>query len=290
MELGVVFPQTEIGADPAAIRDYAEGVDEMGLSHMLVYDEVLGTDPSGHEGWSGTFDYEDMFHEPLVLYGYLAGITRKIRLVTSILVITARQTALVAKQAAEVDVLSDGRFTLGLGLGWSRVAYRGLGEDFQNRGRRCEEQIEVLRALWTKESVDFTGEWHRIEHAGINPLPVQRPIPIWLGGGAEPVVRRIGRLADGWLVSEVAPDAEFASTLERMRGYAEEAGRDPASIGLNAEIEVSSTPSEQWAAEAEKWDSLEATHLSVQTMGAGLRSVDEHLNVVRRFQEIVGSV
>ena len=196
MRLGVVFPQTEIGADPAAIRDYAQAVQAMGYRHILIYDHVLGASTASRPEWRGAYTSETLFHEPFVLYGYLAALTN-LELVTGVIILPQRQTALVAKQAAEVDVLSGGRLRLGVGVGWNEVEYQGLNESFHNRGARCDEQIAVLRALWTQPVVTFHGRWHHIEEAGIKPLPVQQPIPIWIGGHSEAALKRAGRLGDG---------------------------------------------------------------------------------------------
>ena len=192
MRTGVVFPQTEIGSDPVLVRDFAQAAEGLGYAHLLVFDHVLGAGLEHRPGWSGAYAADDPFHEPFVLFGYLAGLTQRIELVTGVLVLPQRQTALVAKQAAEVDVLSQGRLRLGVGVGWNDVEYEALGEDFHDRGRRIEEQVSLLRALWTEPVVDFAGRWHRVPEAGINPLPVQRPIPVWFGGQAEPVLRRVG--------------------------------------------------------------------------------------------------
>src|SRR6266404_7156909 len=215
MQVGVIFPQTEIGADPVAVRDYVQAAENLGYAHLLVYDHVLGADAQRHAGWSGGYTAKDMVHEPFVAFGYIAALTQRLELGTAVLVLGQRQTALVAKQAAEVDVLSGGRLRLGIGIGWNHVEYEALGENFHNRGRRSEEQIAVLRALWTQDVVDFHGRWHHIRHAGLNPLPIQRPIPLWLGGGrpgGEAVIERIGRLADGWF-PQFAPDDEGRATL-----------------------------------------------------------------------------
>src|SRR3712207_5049701 len=198
MRLGAIFPQLESGADPVAIRDYAQAVEGMGYDHILIYDHVLGADTASRPNWRGPYTAQSLFHEPFVLYGYFAAVTERVELVTDVIILPQRQTALVAKQAAEIDVLSGGRLRLGVGIGWNEVEYEALGESFRNRGARSEEQIEVLRLLWTQEVVDFQGRWHTITAAGINPLPVRRPIPLWIGGTAEPVLRRIGRLGDGW--------------------------------------------------------------------------------------------
>ena len=178
MKLGVVFPQTEIGADPVAVRDYVQAAESLGYDHMIAYDHVLGANAASRPGWEGTYQHTDMFHEPFVLFGYLAGITRSIEFVTGIVILPQRQTVLVAKQAAEVDVLSGGRLRLGIGIGWNAIEYEALGEDFHNRGRRSEEQIELMRALWTQELVTYEGRWHKVTDAGLNPLPARRPIPV----------------------------------------------------------------------------------------------------------------
>lgn len=294
MKIGVVFPQTEIGADPAAVRDYVQATEELGYSHLIVYDHVLGVDAERHEGWTGGFSSKDMFHEPFVVFGYMAAITKRLEMVTSVLILGQRQTALVAKQAAEVDVLTGGRLRLGIGTGWNHVEYEALGENFHDRGRRSEEQIDLLRALWTKEVVNFTGRWHQVTYAGIKPLPVQRPIPIWLGLGGrgtpfppERVLQRIGRLADGWFPM-FPPDEAAGAVIARVHGYARDAGRDPSAIGLEARIDVSNVKSDLWAEQAKAWEALGATHLSVNTMRLGLSSAEEHIKAIRHFKEVVG--
>jgi probable F420-dependent oxidoreductase len=288
MRIGVVFPQTEIGASPSGIKDYVQAAEDLGYAHLLTYDHVLGADVRQYPGWNGPYTHNDMFHEPFVLFGYLAALTRRLELVSGVIILGQRQTALVAKQAAEVDVLTGGRLRLGVGIGWNHVEYEALGTNFHDRGRRSEEQIAVLRALWTQDVVHFKGRWHRITHAGLNPLPVQRPIPIWLGGRAEAVVRRVGRLADGWF-PQFAPDKAGEETLNRMRGYAREAGRDPATIGIEARINYAGGDPERWTREAEAWQKLGATHLSVNTMKAGLRSPDEHIKAIRQLKEVLGT-
>jgi len=285
MQLGVIFPQTEIGADPTAVRDFVQAAEGMGYEHVIVFDHVLGADTAHYQGWQGPYTHRDMFHEPFVLYGYLAAMTQRIELVTAVIILGQRQTALVAKQAAEVDVLSGGRLRLGVGIGWNTVEYEALGENFHNRGKRSEEQVVVLRALWTQEVVDFKGRWHHIRHAGINPLPIQRPIPLWLGGGGtsvEPVIERVGRLADGWF-PQCAPDAIGRAAIERMRGYARAAGRDPATIGIEGRISMANSTPDVWAQQAEDWGALGSTHLSVKTMRAGLQTPDAHIAATGKF-------
>ena len=287
MQLGAIFPQTEIGADPAGVRDFAQAAESLGYEHLLVFDHVLGADASKREGWEGFYDHTDLFHEPFVLFGYLAGITEKIELVTGVLILGQRQTALVAKQAAEIDVLTGGRLRLGIGTGWNDVEYEALGEDFHNRGRRSVEQIELLRALWTQEVVTFQGRYHQVTHAGINPLPVQRPIPIWFGGNADRVLRRVGRIGDGWFPL-FEPDTEGQERIEQMREYARQAGRDPLSIGIESWVNLEDRRSpDDWQKASEAWAKAGATHLSVNTMNAGLKGTDQHIDAIRRFKEAV---
>jgi probable F420-dependent oxidoreductase len=209
-----------------------------------------------------------------------------VELVTGILILPQRQTALVAKQAAAVDVLSNGRLRLGVAVGWNAVEFEALGEDFHTRGRRIEEQIEVLRALWTRELVTHEGQWHRIPDAGINPLPVQRPIPVWMGGESEPVLRRAARLADGWL-PHFRPGPQSQAIVDRLHALVREAGRDPAAFGIEGRLTISQVPEAQWATELAAWRAMRGiTHLCVHTVGIGLKRPDDHIEVLRRFKEI----
>src|ERR671936_271297 len=214
MKIGVVFPQLEIGNDPAVIRDYGQAVEAMGYTHVLPFDHVLGANPERPGGWKGPYSYRHPFHEPLVLYGFLAAVTRRLELVTGILILPQRQTALVAKQAAAVDVLTGGRLRLGVGIGWNHVEYEALDEDFHTRGRRVAEQIAVMRRLWTEPLVSFTGKYHTIDRMAIAPLPVQRPIRVWFGGMSEPVIKRLAKMGDGWFPQFQHSD-EARATLER---------------------------------------------------------------------------
>ena len=289
MRVGVVFPQTEIGTDPMAVRDYAQAAESLGYDHLVAFDHVLGANTASRPGWSGAYQHTDAFYEPFVLFGYLAGITKSMELVTGIVIIPQRQTALVAKQAAAVDVLSGGRLRLGIGTGWNDVEYEALGENFHNRGRRSEEQIEVMRALWTQELVTYEGRWHKITDAGINPLPVQRPIPIWFGGRADQVLRRIARLGDGWFPL-FRPDDSGRALIEKMRSYARQEGRDPSTIGIESWVSIRNRSPEEWSKDVSTWKELGATHISVNTMGAGLSSPDGHIDAIRRFKEAVAAV
>jgi probable F420-dependent oxidoreductase len=286
MKLGVIFPQTEIGADPSGVRDFAQAAESLGYDHIVPYDHVVGANPASRPGWNAPYTHKDMFHEPFVLFGFLAAATKRIGLASGVVILPQRQTVLVAKQAAAADVLSGGRLRLGVGIGWNPVEYEALGEDFKNRGRRSEEQVEVLRLLWTKELVTFKGKWHTIIDAGINPLPIQRPIPIWFGGGADAVLKRVGRLGDGWFPLVEAGD-KLRSMIEKIKAYAKEAGRDPRTIGIEGRVGVAGGAPEKWAAAISQWKELGATHLSVNTMKAGLSGAAGHIDAIRRFKEAI---
>ena len=295
MQFGVVFPQTEIGADPGAIREYVQAAEDLGYSYIFIADHVLGADPEHHQHVANSYyTHRSVIHEQLVTLGYISAVTKKVDLITGILILPQRQTALVAKQAAEIDVLSGGRLKLGIGVGWNHVEYEALGQDFHTRGRRCEEQMEVLRALWTQEVVDFAGRWHRIDNAGINPLPVQRPIPIWLGAGGssssipvEPVLRRIATRSDGWFPSFLPSDAG-REAVEQVRAYAREAGRDPSEIGTIGRMRLPGKQPEDWLDEVKGWQDLGATHVSVEARRGVLGSVEGHIDAIREAKEVIG--
>jgi probable F420-dependent oxidoreductase len=281
VNIGVVFPQTEIGADRGAIRSYAQQVEELGFSHVLAYDHVLGADPAVHAPWTGPYDVDTTFHEPFVLFGYLAGFT-SLELVTGIIILPQRQTALVAKQAAEVDLLTGGRFRLGIGLGWNAVEYEALGKSFADRGRRMDEQVELMRRLWTERTVTFAGTYETVTAAGLAPLPVQRPIPVWFGGQSARAYVRVGRLADGWF-PQVPPDSRLDEARRIIAAAAEEAGRDPATIAM--EGRVSWGGPDRLIDHVGRWRAAGASHVSINTMSAGLGSVDGHLEALAAAAE-----
>jgi probable F420-dependent oxidoreductase len=270
MRIGVVFPQTEIGADAGAVRAYAEHVEGLGYAHLLAYDHVVGADTTVHAGWNGPYDMHNTFHEPLVTFGYLAAVTSTLELVTGVVILPQRQTVLVAKQAAEVDLLSGGRLRLGVGLGWNAVEYEALGEDFSTRGKRCDEQVVLMRKLWTEPSVSYDGDFHRVTGAGLAPLPIQRPIPVWFGAASPRAFRRAGRLGDGWF-----PMVGPGPKLERARQEVAQAATD--AWNGNAE---------DLAEGLRSWADAGASHASFNTMNAGLESVDQHLSVLTTAAEI----
>jgi probable F420-dependent oxidoreductase len=283
MQIGVVYPQTELPADPGTVRAYVRRVEELGYRHVLIYDHVLGADTTVYPDWRGPYDIDTTFHEPLVFYGFLAAIT-SMELVTGIIIAPQRQTALLAKQAAEVDILAGGRFRLGLGVGWNKVEYDSLGQDFATRGRREEEQIVLLRRIWTEHSVTFEGRFDRVVGAGLAPPPVQRPIPIWLGGSSAPAYRRIGRLADGWF-PQVPPGPRLEEAKAIVDQAAVAAGRDPAQIGMEGRVSWTEGGADKLVDHVGRWRSVGATHLSINTMGSGLGGVDGHLAALAQAAE-----
>jgi len=287
IKIGVVFPQTEFGNDPQAIRDYAQTAEALGLSHVLAYDHVLGANPDRPDGWDGSYTHQDAFHEPFVLFGFMAGVTEKLEFATGIIILPQRQTALVAKQAAALDVLSGGRLRLGVGLGWNAVEFEALGEDFGNRGRRIEEQIALMRRLWTEPLVEFSGEWHSVQDAGLNPMPVQRPIPVWFGGKADAALRRAARLGDGWMPLPHTV-ARARRQLDKLYGYLAESGRTRAEFGIEPRMDYGDGDPAAWASEIEAWQAEGATHLSLHTMRAGFKSPAEHIDAIRHFAEALG--
>jgi probable F420-dependent oxidoreductase len=288
MRIGVVFPQTELGGDAGAVRAYAQGAEELGFTHLLAYDHVAGADPAVHTGWDGPYDVHTTFHEPMVLYGYLAAVTTSMELVTGIIILPQRQTVLAAKQAAEVDLLTGGRLRLGVGIGWNRVEYEALGQDFSTRGQRLEEQITLLRRLWTEQTVTFSGTFDRITGAGLAPLPVQRPIPVWVGAQSPRAYRRVGRLADGWFPL-MGPGPKLDEARRIVAEAAEQAGRDPASLGMEGRVRWQQDRDEM-AAAMRQWQDADATHVSVNTMGVGLKTVDDHLAALAAAAEAAKTI
>lgn len=285
MEIGVVFPQTELGGDRGAVRAYGQAVADLGYAHLAAYDHVLGADTAVHGDIGGPYDVHDTFHEPLMLFAYLAGFT-ELRFATSILIGPQRQTALLAKQAAELDILCGGAFRLGLGIGWNRVEYEALGHSFADRGAFLEEQVGVLRQLWTQESVTVDTRFHHISAAGLAPLPVQRPIPIWVGAFAPAALRRVGRIADGWF-PQARPGGGLAEALEIVAEGARAAGRDPSTIAFEGRVDYNAGDPERVAEHAARWREAGASHVSVNTMRAGLEGVEAHIAALSRVAALV---
>jgi probable F420-dependent oxidoreductase len=285
MRLGVMLPTYELPADPAAVADFAQAAEQLGYTHLSVMDHVVGASLAHRPTWEGRDTLLD-FHEPLVLFGYLAAVTQRLELFTGVLVLPQRQTVLIAKQAAEVDVLSHGRLRLGVGVGWAEPEFQALNEGYRTRGARLEEQIAVLRALFTEEVVTFHGRWHHLEEIGIRPRPLQRPIPIWLGGSAEASVRRVAAIGDGWFPL-LAPDDTARAAIGRLHVYARAAGRDPQRIGIEASIHIAGKTPDDWRREVEAWQILGATRLTVYMLDAGLASLQAHIEALHQFKEAI---
>lgn len=284
MKIGMVFPSTDIGSDPSVIRDFAQTAEGLGYAHLLLPDHVLGAVHAGREPpLTGPYDENTPFHEPLVLFAYLAAITRKIEFASGILILPQRQTALLAKQAAELAILSENRFRMAVGTGWNYVEYQALNAEWRDRGRRQEEQIELLRRLWTEHVVDYEGKWHRIDRAGILPRPT-KPVPIWLGGYQDVVHRRAARLGDGFVFPAV--NMQQASELvARMRDYLGEFGRDPATFGFEGAVTVHADRA-KWIPQLENWRRLGVSHVVVRAMsraGFALETPADHIRMLEDY-------
>jgi probable F420-dependent oxidoreductase len=288
MQIGVVFPQSELGsASVAELRRYATMAEQLGYRHLLAYDHVLGADPDAHAPWGGPYDIDTTFREPFVLFGFLAACT-SMELVSGVIILPQRQTALVAKQAAELDLLTEGRFRLGVGIGWNPVEYEALGQLFERRGPRMSEQIPLLRRLFTERSVTHHGDFDRITAAGLAPLPRSRPIPIWVGGHSPPAYRRMGRLADGWF-PQVPPGPRLDEAKTIVAEAAVDAGRDPGVLGMEGRVSWTADGGlDQVLDHVGRWREAGATHVSVNTMNAGLDTVDRHLEILADVSASLG--
>ena len=280
MNIGVIYPQVEFGFDPAAIRDYAQTAESLGFTHVLAYDHVLGANPERPGGWKGPYTYHDGFMESFVLFTFMAAHTTKLGFTTGIMILGQRQTALVAKQAATLDVLCGGRLRLGVGNGWNEVEYIALGMDFHNRGKRTEEQIDVLRKLWSQELVVYNGQWHTIPDAGLKPMPIQQPIPIWFGGYDDRVLDRVARLGDGWMPN--CPFDVTAPFLEKLWSLMDKHGRKRDGFGLEARIVWGEGDPDAWRAQLESWKGAGATHITFDTMRVGFDTPAKHIDAIRK--------
>jgi probable F420-dependent oxidoreductase len=286
-QIGAFFPTRDMPADASQIRDWAQASEGLGYDYLEISDHVLGADRAALPDFEGPYDADDCFHETFCTLSFMAAVTERVGLASGVLILPQRQTALVAKQAAQVDVLSNGRLRLGVGVGWNPVEYEALGEDWSKRGRRQAEQVTLMNRLWTERAVDFEGEFDTVKHAGVNPLPVQRPIPVWFGGGADPVLRRAAKLGQGWIPLG-NPGSKTAAMLEALRGYLVDEGRDPATFGIEAWIRFGDGDPDGWRETADKWLELGATHLTFYTSGQGTDALDKQIEAMRAFKEVMG--
>lgn len=285
LQIGAVIPHHEIGDDPGAIRAYAQGAEQLGVTHLLIYDHVIGADRDRPGGFEGPYDKDVAFHEPLVLFGFLAACTSTVELVTSVLILPQRQTVLVAKQAAEVAILSGNRLKLGVGTGWNAVEYQALNEDFRTRGRRQAEQVELMRRLWAEDAFSFDGEFHTIDRAAILPRPTA-PIPVLFGGSAPAAIERCARLGDGWMPLG-SPNEKSAERIARLRRLRAEAGLTWEGFAIQAQAQYAGGDPDRWVAHAAKWRELGATHLAIATHNAGETDIDGHLARIARYMSAV---
>lgn len=280
MQIGAVLPQNELGPDVSVLRDYAQAVQDLGYDFLVTSDHVVGANAADHPQQDRVQPLESVNHEPLSLFAFMAGVAPRLGFLPSVVILPQRQTVLAAKQAAQIDILTEGRFRFGVGIGWNPLEYTALGQRFENRARRYEEQIEVMRRLWTERVVSFEGRYHSLPAVGLNPLPVQRPIPVWVGAHAEAGVQRATRIADGYLPLRPLQGG-WQATMDKVHGWLEEAGRDPATFGIEGRLDAGSGNPEDWSTTFEMWRRFRASHLSVSTAGAG--GVQGH---VRRLDEV----
>jgi len=285
MQIGAVFPHNEIGTDPGAIKAFAQGVESLGISHLLIYDHVLGADPDREGGFRGPYDKDVAFHEPFTTFAFIAAVTEKLEMITTVMILPQRQTVLAAKQAAEVALLSNNRFRLGVGVGWNEVEYVGLNETFTNRGRRQAEQVEVMRKLWSEDSLDYTGEYHRIDKASINPRPSQ-PIPVWFGGSAPALLDRVARLGDGW-IPLMGANEKAQACIDTIKATREAAGLSFDNFGIQAQAQYAGGSPERWQKHAQAWQDMGCTHIAIATHNAGPTDVDGHLSRIREYQDAI---
>ena len=285
MEIGAVFPHNEIGTDPQAIKDYAQGVEELGVTHLLIYDHVLGADRDRPGGFEGPYDKDVAFHEPFTTFAFIAAVTKNLDMITTVMILPQRQTVLVAKQAAELAILSNNRFKLGIGVGWNAVEYTGLNENFKNRGKRQEEQVELMRLLWESEVLEYKGDYHHIDKASINPRP-SKSVPIWFGGGAPQLIERCADLGDGW-IPLMGPNEAARKTLAAIKEKRKSKGLDWDNFGVQAQAQYAGGDAERWNKHAEKWRNLGASHLAIATHNAEPTNVDGHLGRIKEYLNAV---
>lgn len=297
MQLGITYPQTDIGGDPLIVRDFAQAAEGLGYNHLGAADHVLGVNAASRPGWGDRNTSADFFHDPFLLFSYLSGLTRTIGFSTQVMILPQRQTALVAKQAACLDVLSGGRFRFGIGIGWNETEYVGLNESFKNRGKRSEEQVKLMKALWAEPHVTFKGEWHTIEDAGINPLPSGRTVPLWFGGHEDVTLRRIARWGDGWIMLAHPAGDVARAEFDKLNRYAREAGRDPSAIGREVWVSTGAGTPDDWRREFQAWKALGVTHVTVNSTYArgphariAGRTVAAHMEAMKQYRAAVADL
>lgn len=281
MQLSAWFPTRDIGNDPARIKDWAQACEDLGYSMIEVPDHVFGA--TARDGWTPLYDETDPFHETFTTLAFLAACTKNIRLSTGVLILPQRQTGVVAKQAAEVDVLSGGRLRLGIGGGWNHVEYEALDTDWHTRGARQAEQVEVMRKLWCEDLVSYKGRFHDMTEVNIVPAPLQRPIPVWFGGSSDAVVRRAARIGDGWM--PILPPDEAEPKLALLRETLKESGRDETDFGLEGWLRMHDADPQRWAAAADGWRRHGADTVMLYPMYRIPEFADQ-IALLERFKEV----
>jgi probable F420-dependent oxidoreductase len=285
MKIGVVYPQIELRGDPKAVREIGLATEQLGYDHLLAYDHVVGATHDREPKLWGPYTNNDPFHDPFVMFAYLAGITERIELVTGVLILPQRQTVLVAQQAADLDLLSDERLRLGVGVGWNYVEYDALGQDFTRRGARVDEQIPFLRRLWGEELVSFEGAFDRIDRGNINPRP-NRQIPIWIGGFSEAAFRRGGALGDGFIFAGGTDDC--LGGLDRVKHFLAENGRSTDGYGADF-VMLRAQNADEAMDSLKRWKDAGGTHASVVTMGLGFTETRQHIDYISEVRALIDS-
>ena len=296
MKLGINLPTVDIGGDPAVVKEFAQTAEELGYNHLTLADHVLGVNAENLPDWGNRNTSADYFHDPFLLFSYLAACTSHIEFSTQVLILPQRQTALVAKQSASLDILSEGRFRFGIGIGWNKAEYIALNESFSNRGRRSVEQIRVLRDLWSQQHVNVDEEWHKIVDVGINPLPRGRSIPLWIGGHEDVTLQRVAKHGDGWIMLAYPPGNEAKEKFDLLKEYAQKFGRPESGIGIEVWTSSVGKP-EDWRREIEFWKASGVTHICLNNSFSRYhhraisdRSMAGHMSAMALYKEAVQDI
>ncbi|MBV9577377.1 MAG: LLM class F420-dependent oxidoreductase [Chloroflexi bacterium] len=284
MQFGAVLSQSDLGPEVSLIRDFAQATQDLGYDFLVAPDHVVGAEPSAHPELPRVFSIDITMREPLSMFAFLAAAAPRLGFLSSVVILPQRQATLVAKQAADVDQFCNGRLRLGVGIGWNPIEFEALGMRFENRARRFEEQIEVMRKLWTERAVTFEGRYHTLVAAGLNPRPVQQPVPIWIGAASDAAVRRATRIAEGYLPLRPL-EGGWQATMDRVWGWLDEAGRTRDSFGIEGRLEAGAGTPDDWRQTVELWRGFGASHLSVGV--GGLHGADAQIQRLREVRQVL---
>ena len=297
MQLGASLPVGDIGTCPTVVRDYAQTLEGMGFNYIQAPDHVLGGNPAGHKDKARVGTSVTAYHDPFVLFSFIAGCTNKIGFAPGVLILAQRQAVLVAKQAASLDELSNGRLRLGIGVGWNELEFTGLNENFKNRGKRSEEQVQVMQALWANDHVDFKGKYHTIDDSGINPRPKSGRVPVWFGGHVDATLERTAKWGDGWMPLAYPADDSALKAFDKLRGLVAAAGRSMDDVGIEVWLSLGSDDTAQWRKDVAFWKAAGVTHITAHTTYASGhhkriagKTAAEHLAAIAKFQKAVGDL